>query len=116
MAWNTGLACGFTATRSSGFNTWKYSADMMVASEADEAWCPPTFKPSVLGRMWLAWWMVHDDSHSALLDSAVSVSRRAESTGIAMLRKTRPPIIRLRAAPDFSIFRVIPADIGIPYQ
>ncbi|MGY4336042.1 hypothetical protein ACVWW3_000948 [Bradyrhizobium sp. LM2.9] len=37
MAWNTGLACGFTATRSSGRNTWKYSADMMVASEADEA-------------------------------------------------------------------------------
>src|SRR5581483_10680613 len=37
MAWNTGLACGFTATRSSGRSTWKYSADMMVASEAEEA-------------------------------------------------------------------------------
>jgi hypothetical protein len=29
----------------------KYSADMMVASEAEEAWWPPTFKPSVLGLM-----------------------------------------------------------------
>jgi hypothetical protein len=37
MAWNTGLACGFTATRSCGRSTEKYSADMMVASEAEEA-------------------------------------------------------------------------------
>ena len=89
MAWNTGLACGFTATRSSGRNTLKYSADMMVASEADEAWCPPTLSPSVFERMWLAWWMVHDDSHSALRASAVNVSRRAESTGMAMLPENR---------------------------
>jgi hypothetical protein len=37
MAWNTGLACGFTATLSCGRSTPKYSADMMVASDADEA-------------------------------------------------------------------------------
>jgi len=35
MAWKTGLACGFTATRSCGRSTEKYSADMMLASEAD---------------------------------------------------------------------------------
>jgi hypothetical protein len=49
MAWNTGLACGFTATRSCGLSTEKYSADMMVTSDADEAWWPPTFNPSTLG-------------------------------------------------------------------
>src|SRR4029077_13609424 len=87
MAWNTGLACGFTATRSSGRSTLKYSADMMVASEAEDAWWPPTFNPSALGRTWLAWWIVHDDSHSALRARADNVSRRAESTGMAMLRK-----------------------------
>src|SRR5581483_7874471 len=59
--------------------------------------------------------MVHDDSHSALRLRAVRVSRRAESTGMAMLRKIRR-IIPLAGAPDFSIFRVTPADISIPYQ
>src|SRR5215472_899285 len=85
MAWNTGLACGFTATRSSGRSTWKYSADMMVASEAEEAWWPPTFSPSLLVRTWLAWWMVHDDSQSTLRASAISVSRRAASIAMAFL-------------------------------
>ena len=50
MAWKIGEACGFTATRSSGRSTSKYSAVMMVASEADEAWWPPTFSPSSLSR------------------------------------------------------------------
>ena len=88
MAWNTGLACGFTATRSSGRSTEKYSADMMVASEAEDAWWPPTFSPSVLGRMWLAWWMVHDDSHSTLRARADSVSRCAGSIGMTALPGT----------------------------
>src|SRR3954470_239705 len=83
MAWNTGLACGFTATRSSGLSTEKYSADMMVASDADEAWWPPTFSPSVLGRMWLAWWMVHDDSHSTFLARALNSSRRLDGMDMA---------------------------------
>gem|GEM_PF-3838654 len=37
MAWKTGEACGFTATRSSGLNTAKYSAVMTVTSEAEDA-------------------------------------------------------------------------------
>ncbi len=76
MAWNTGLACGFTATRSSGFSTEKYSADMIAASDAEEAWWPPTFRPSALGRMWLALWMVHDESHNALRVRAERISIR----------------------------------------
>ena len=31
---------------------------MTVASEAQEAWWPPTFSPSRLGRRWLALWIV----------------------------------------------------------
>jgi hypothetical protein len=34
--------------------------------------------------------MVHDDSHSALRLRAVNVSRRAESTGMAMLPEQVP--------------------------
>src|SRR4051794_17904969 len=60
--------------------------------------------------------MVHDDSHSALRASAVSVSRRAVSTGMAMLPENRCPMIPLQEAPNFSIFRAIPANIGIDYQ
>src|SRR3954447_19022038 len=33
--------------------------------------------------MWLAWWMVHDDSHSTLRDSADSISRRAGAIPMA---------------------------------
>src|SRR4051794_26917777 len=82
MAWNTGLACGFTATRSCGLSTEKSSADMMVASEADEAWWPPTFRPSALDLTWLAWWMVHDDSHRTFRASAESIWRRVGSIAI----------------------------------
>src|SRR5262245_18604148 len=49
---------------------------MMLASEADEAWCPPTFTPSTLSRTWLAWWMVQLASHSTFFSS----SRRIASS------------------------------------
>jgi hypothetical protein len=90
MAWKTGLAWGFTATRSSGRSTAKYSADMMVASEAEEAWWPPTFRPSAFGRMWLAWWMVQDDSHSTLRASAFKRSRRSDCGGHGVTRGRKP--------------------------
>jgi hypothetical protein len=38
IAWKTGEACGFTATRSSGLSAEKYSAVMIDTIEADEAW------------------------------------------------------------------------------
>ena len=69
MAWNTGPACGFTAMRSCGRAISKYSAVMIEITEAQDAWCPPTFSPSRLGRMWLALWIIHDDSHSSLRSS-----------------------------------------------
>ena len=34
---------------------------MIVASEADDAWWPPTFSPSSLSRRWLALWIVQID-------------------------------------------------------
>src|SRR5258708_14620173 len=43
---------------------------MMVASEADDAWWPPTFSPSTLSRRWLALWMVQLASHSTLRSSS----------------------------------------------
>src|SRR5687767_6874099 len=48
---------------------------MMVAREAEEAWCPPTLRPSSLGRMWLALWIVHVASHSTLRCSWLRQSR-----------------------------------------
>src|SRR5580700_2577798 len=48
---------------------------MMVASEADEAWWPPTFSLSVFSRRWLAWWMVQLASHSTLRSSSPSIAR-----------------------------------------
>src|SRR5262245_9521574 len=49
---------------------------MMVAREAEEAWCPPTFTPSTFSRTWLAWWMVQLASHSTFFSS----SRRIASS------------------------------------
>ncbi len=74
MACSTGPACGFTATRSCGRSTPKYSAVMMAVTEAQEAWWPPTLVPSGFGRMWLAWWIIHDASHSSLRSMAAIAS------------------------------------------
>src|SRR6185312_13448574 len=36
---------------------------MIAVIDAQLAWCPPTFSPSLFSRMWLAWWMVQAESH-----------------------------------------------------
>src|SRR3974390_334246 len=51
---------------------------MMVASEAEDAWCPPTFNPSALSRRWLALWIVQLASHNTLRSSAERISRRSD--------------------------------------
>ena len=87
MAWNTGPACGFTAMRSCGRAISKYSAAMMEITEAQDAWWPPTFSPSRLGRMWLALWIIHADSHSSLRSSCFRmwVWRTAAEAGEVMV-------------------------------
>src|SRR5690349_6027541 len=52
---------------------------MTVATEALDAWCPPTLSPSRLGRRWLALWIIHEESHSTLRSSALSSVRRSGS-------------------------------------
>src|SRR5215468_5049467 len=52
---------------------------MMVASEADDAWCPPTLSPSVLSRTWLAWWMVQAASQRTFFSSSPRMVRRVSS-------------------------------------
>ncbi len=47
---------------------------MIEITEAQEAWCPPTFSPSRLGRIWLALWIIHDGSQSSLRSICASVS------------------------------------------
>ena len=47
---------------------------MIVASDADDAWCPPTFSPSSFGRRWLALWIIHVASHSTLRSNCASIS------------------------------------------
>src|SRR5882672_3241132 len=77
MAWNTGPAWGFTAMRSCGRAISKYSAVMIEITEAHDAWWPPTFSPSRLGRMWLALWIIHDDSQSSLRSSCFRMCVRS---------------------------------------
>src|SRR5262245_20148938 len=65
--------------------------------------------------MWLAWWIVQDDSHSALRANADSNSRRAGSIGIGLLPADVWcfPILPRGQVPNFSISRDIPANLGI---
>src|SRR5215210_6455507 len=49
---------------------------MIVASEAEEAWWPPTFRPSPLARRWFALWMVQVESHRTLRSSSARKGRR----------------------------------------
>ena len=51
---------------------------MMLATEAQDAWCPPTLSLSRLGRRWLAWWMVQLDSQSSFRSIACSIASRSE--------------------------------------
>src|SRR4051794_19949126 len=55
---------------------------MMLASEAEEAWWPPTLTPSRLSRPWLALWMVQLASHSTLRSSSCRIAR---SSGAGIL-------------------------------
>src|SRR6476659_2359635 len=65
---------------------------MMVASEADEAWWPPTFSPSTLSRRWLALWMVQLASHSTLRSSSPRMARSARAMPEGALRSVMPQL------------------------
>jgi hypothetical protein len=75
---------------------------MIVASDADEAWWPPTFKPSSLGRRWLALWIIHDASQSTLRSSSDKNFRRSALDIFAFLlarTRTLPALGTLRKRP-----------------
>src|SRR5581483_11895960 len=79
---------------------------MTVASDAQEAWWPPTFRPSRLGRRWLAWWIVQDESHSTLRSSSRSRRRRCTGAKVVMEPAIRPrPGKILAFGPDFPLYR-----------
>ena len=60
--------------------------------DADEAWWPPTFTPSGLGRRWLALWIIQQASHSALrVSSSSSAILRAETALPSMQPILFPP-------------------------
>ena len=50
MAWNTGEACGFTATLSSPPMWANHRAVMIDTIDALDAWCPPTFRANSASR------------------------------------------------------------------
>ena len=77
MACSTGEACGFTDTRSSGRRWLNHSSVMIDTSDADEAWWPPTFSPSGLGRTRLAWCTIDVASHSTRCSTSRSVASRS---------------------------------------
>ena len=55
---------------------------MIAASEADEAWWPPTLMPSTFGRIWLAWWIVQLASQSALRSRSAITASELLSAGM----------------------------------
>jgi hypothetical protein len=62
--------------RSCGRAISRYSAVRIEMLEAQDAWCPPTFSPSRLGRMWLALWIIHEDSQSNFRSSCFNTRTR----------------------------------------
>src|SRR3954452_10286119 len=77
MACSTGDACGLTDTRSSGRRWLNHSSVMIDTSDADDAWCPPTFSPSGLGRTRLAWCTIDVASHNTRCSTSRSVASRS---------------------------------------
>ena len=47
---------------------------MIAVIDAQLAWWPPTFSPSSLSRMWLAWWIVQADSQRSRSSRTFSAS------------------------------------------
>jgi len=66
----------------------KYSADMMLAIDADDAWWPPTFTPDGVARTLFAWWTMLVASHSTRRCTA---SRTSRSTSGEAATLTPPP-------------------------
>src|SRR3569832_499419 len=62
---------------------------MMVASDADDAWCPPTFSESSLSRTWLALCTVQLASQSTLRSSSARMSSLVGMITIGRCRSSR---------------------------
>ena len=63
-----------TETRSSARSCRNHSEVMIDTIEAQDAWWPPTFSPSGLGRTRLAWSTIAVDSHSTRSSTARSAA------------------------------------------
>src|SRR5271157_1505766 len=63
---------------------------MSVASEAQDAWWPPTLSPSRLGRRWLALWIIQVDSQSTFRSRARRQTSRPGSVVAAGSRPSTP--------------------------
>ena len=79
---------------------------MMVATEAQDAWCPPTFSLSRLGRRWLAWWMVQLESQRSLRSIAASMRSRSSPAAPAARSRTCASLMSL-PAPFTAVTRVL---------
>ena len=82
---------------------------MIAVIEAQLAWCPPTFSPSSLSRMWLAWWMVQADSH---LQPLVEDLQRVDVGGDGL--QHRAALMPLEAAVTRAPMRHSPICTSVP--
>ena len=74
MAWNTGDACGLTATRSGASRWANQSAVITETSEALLAWWPPTLTPSPVSRSRFAASTMRTASHRTRRSISSSVA------------------------------------------
>ena len=88
-----------TATTSVGRSVLKYSAVSKLTAEAEDAWWPPTFSPS-LARAVLAWCTIHALSQSTRrwmrARMSRSLSAMAEYTA-GLARRVEGPVRGVRA-------------------
>jgi hypothetical protein len=79
----------------------KHSGSFAKMQDAQEAWCPPTFSPSRLGRMWLALWIIQAESQSSLRSSMrSSLSLSAGSAAFVTCPAGRSAVMPLPPAPN----------------
>src|SRR6476620_194247 len=65
---------------------------MIAVIDAQLAWCPPTFSPSALSRMWLAWWIVQADRKRSLSSRILRASMSAGVFFSMAARSRHPPL------------------------
>ena len=85
IAWKIGLACGFTATRSSGRSACEIERRHDGGERGGRCLMPAHLEPVGVSRRWFAWWIIQLASHSTLRSSSPRMRSSSREMSVCSL-------------------------------